>query len=81
VNPALLPPLPLTRLVFIEHLIELPIIPLKRWQDGGKEVPEEMNPARDAGFTWWTIVRDLRTCLEKDPISVDVLKELLGEAA
>jgi len=29
---------------------------------------------------WLRIIRDLRTALQKSPLSVDVLKELLGKA-
>ncbi len=30
---------------------------------------------------WWTLIEDLRTSLKKNPVSMDVIKDLLGEAA
>jgi len=34
-----------------------------------------------AGITWWTLIRDLRTSLKKHPLDLALMKELLGEAA
>ena len=30
---------------------------------------------------WWTLIRDLRTSLKQNPLPMDVMKGLLGEAA
>jgi hypothetical protein len=48
---------------------------------GTKQTGHERNLASLLNRSWWIIVRDLRTCVQKESFPVDVLKELLGEAA
>jgi hypothetical protein len=31
------------------------------------------------GRHWWTLISDLRTVLEKNPVPIDEIKALLGE--
>lgn len=49
-------------------------------QGNARGMNTKIGPAIDAGPEWWSLIRNVRTCLQNKPLPLDVVREILVEA-